>query len=464
MSGTRGVDGGVQGSGGYSGAELDASLADAEREEAARSSDAELGVRLVTQLAIEPYAAPVGGRFPTIIGYDDDLVDRGPGSVYERLVMRLGNDNAASNEQRLGEQLVAVFARCDRDEVAAQVERMLNLSPERAVEFADLCGDLAAAGAQMEVFRGVRQDLTALRGEIERLLGDAPAREEFLVRLANLPPDTARAWLAEFGMSGTEAEALLVDLVAARAPTEWTCSDVDTPMMGPHGEMLPRPPEWSRGACGAPRSVSPETDAVFVAQLERAVGWVDEAEAALDSAGVGSSQVNLFRDYAPATDALLELVAPGVEPEGSLLEDGMRRAVAEQESWAGAVRDFQVVVKVFTALATGPLYGVFGAALAAGSIVGEGANHDRIAAQRALGISDEHASEFATYGDAAAHEGVALAISAGVGLATEAGVLTQAGVSAESLTLDLGVRAAGRFMGAVAGEAAAQFYDEIVRP
>ncbi|MBI5489476.1 MAG: hypothetical protein HY905_19235 [Deltaproteobacteria bacterium] len=460
MSGTRGVDAGVQGPARPDTSEVDEALA-ADEPRAGEPSDAEWGIRLVTQLAIEPYAAPVGGRTPTVIGYDDDLTDRGPGSVFEKLALRLGDDATATNEQRVAAQLPVFLSRTDREEVVEQAERLLFLSPERAGEFADLCADLAATGAQMEVIRGVRDDLEALGGKVDELLADPQAREEFLVRLANADPETARAWLAELGMGRAQAEALLVDLTGARSPDSASCSDLQTPMMGLHGEMLPRPASWNTGACGAPRAVSPEADAAFVAHLEQVGDWLELADSALDSAGIATSPVNVFRDYAPATDALLQFVAPGIDPASSLLAEGIDRAIENQDSNAAAARVFQVAVKLFTALATGPFYGLFGAALAAGSVVGEGANHDRMAQQQALGLSDERSTEFSSWGDAAAQEGIGLALAAGGGLATEAAVLGQAGVSTGSLTLDLGARAAGRFLGAVAGDSAAQFYEEL---
>jgi hypothetical protein len=211
-------------------------------------------------------------------------------------------------------------------------------------------------------------------------------------------------------------------------------------MQGTTMVQLATPPAQ---ACGAPLVVEDWMDELVRAGLEQGRTAIATAAEALDGALIATSPVNLFRDYGPAVDAVLADLLPGVGTiEGTLLDDGIVRAIDERESAEFVVDALRSAAKVATAALLGPAYIVAGLGAAAGDAVFAGANRERIDAQRRLGVSDGRATEFAGFGVALAEGTADAAIAAGTGAALEAGAEWAGSVGA-------------RFLGAVAGEEAA---------
>jgi hypothetical protein len=327
----------------------------------------------------------------------------------------------------------------------------------RRVLFRSLAADLAAQALQMEVVREVDRTLGEIGQRIDRLLASRDEREAVLRELAGKPAEASAAlerlgaagpaggWDALAGASGARPsdQAALQQALSAAGPQDAAgCGAPSGTWVMQGGTMvqLATPPA---GACGAPLVVEDWMDELVRAGLEQGRAALATAQVALDGALIATSPVNLFRDYGPAVDAVLADLLPGVGTiEGTLLDDGIVRAIDERESTAMAVDTLRAAAKVASAALLGPAYIVAGLGVAAGDAVFAGTNRERVDAQRRLGVSDGRATAFESFGAAAAEGAVDAVISAATGAVTEA-ALEQAG------------KVGARFLSAVAGEEAA---------
>jgi hypothetical protein len=306
-------------------------------------------------------------------------------------VQRLVDASPLNAPDRLTYQWVTAFGAASRGELhEAMAElRIANCAEPHAL--ADLCADVAARAFEIEIVREARAELGAFDRRIDGLLGDPAARERFLRTLARADMGDAVQWLRGFGLGYASSFLAAGNLSLTNAPA----GTVDE--------------------ATAARAFA-QADALFVDGLRGARAAIADAQSALDTAGIATSPVCIARDYGPVAERVLRDVAPAIPSiGGSLLEEGMQRAVADHEATQATLAALRVAVKMCASLVAGPLMPLLSIGTAIGSTVYEGANHERIDAQRRIGISDGRASGFATYGEAAAENAAEVAVGLALG-------------------------------------------------
>jgi hypothetical protein len=334
----------------------------------------QVAVDALIDLARDPDAASASGTF-LVFRADGDLESRGPGSEYEKAALRLAADNVGWNEARIALPFAAAMGTCDRGEFVDAAQRRLGLPPAQAEALADLAADLAAQALQMEVVREVDKTLGGIGQRIDRLLASRDEREAVLRELAGKPAEASAA-LERLGAAGPAGGWNALAAASGARPSDQATLQLALSAAGPRdaagcgapsgtwvmqgGTMvqLASPPAH---ACGAPLVVEDWMDELVRAGLEQGRAAIASAQAALDGALVATSPVNLFRDYGPAVDAVLADLLPGAGTiEGTLLDDGILRAIDDRESTAIAVDTLRAAAKVATAALLGPAYIVAG--------------------------------------------------------------------------------------------------------
>jgi hypothetical protein len=350
----------------------DVAALDATTPAAPGNPDGEAAVDAFLRLARDPSRTGLSGEFLDL-RWDEDWTARGTGSAFERLALRLGADNVGTNDQRAALELIGVFATADSAEFARAAMRRLGVTAEQADDLAGLGADLAAAAAQMEVVREARGAYAACAEQVDALRDRPADRDAFLRRLATAEPEAVDRMLAELGADDL-ARTLVTGIVQSL------------------GSIA--------GGDPAAVEVPAELDEWLLGRLEATRDGIAAAADALAGAGVATSPVNVFRDFGPLVERVLQRCAPGLDGpetfESSLLSEGMERAAADHESTAFAVELLKTAARLCLAFAAGPAGPVLAGALVAADVTWDGTNHARIDAQRMAGASDGAATSFLT--------------------------------------------------------------------